>query len=162
MQAEASAEQMAGGSRLHHREPDQHRQDRHPGPEEEKAHIHRGERKRRAGEPLPQVSQAIRAGDQLPGGDSAAGKGGGQGLVLQPQAEREAHDAAWTSTHPGGRVLTGGQHGSRHTVTLHRLQEDVQRHVKITKNRTRNPSNVKCLNTFLEETMSCFPEGEDR
>lgn len=103
---------MAGGGRFHHWESDQHRQNRHPGQEEEKAHIHRGERKRRIGEPLPQVSQTLRTGDHVSGGHSAAGEGGGQGLVLQPQAEREAHDTAWTATHPGGRIFTGGQHWS--------------------------------------------------
>lgn len=130
MQAEAPAEQVAGGGRFHHREPDQHRQDRHPGPEEEKAHLHRSERKRRTGKPLSQVSQAVRAGDQLSSRHSAAREGGGPGLVLQPQAEREAHDAAGAAPHAGGRVFTGGEHGSGHAVALIRLQEDVQRHVK--------------------------------
>lgn len=80
------------------------------------------------------MSQTLRAGDQLSGGHSAAGEGSGPGLVLQPQAEREAHDAAWSRPDPGGRVLTGGQHGSRHSVSIYRLQEDVQRHVKTTLN----------------------------
>lgn len=130
MQTEAPAQQMAGGGRLHDREPDQHRQDRHAGEEEEEAHVHRGERKRRAGEPFPQVSQAVRAGNQLLGGHAAVGEGGGPGLVLQPQAEGEAHDAAWTAAHPGGRVFSGGEHRSGHAVSFHRVQEDVQRHVK--------------------------------
>lgn len=130
MQAEAPVEQVAGGGRFHNREPDQHRQDRYTGQEEEKAHVHRSERKRRIGKSLSQVSQAVRAGDQLSSRHSATREGGGQGLVLQPQTEREAHDAAWAATHTGGRVFTGGKHGSGHAVTLIRLQEDVQRYVK--------------------------------
>lgn len=76
------------------------------------------------------MSQTLRAGDQLSCGHSAAGKGGGEGLVLQPSAEGEAHDATWTPAQPRGRVFTSGQPGTRHPVPVHRMQADVQRHMK--------------------------------
>lgn len=68
------------------------------------------------------MSQTFCAGDHLTGGQSAAGKGGGSCLVLQPEAEGEEDDTAWCRPDAGGRVLSGRQRECRHTAPVHGLQ----------------------------------------
>jgi len=93
VQTQAPAQQMAGGGGLHLGKPDQPGQDRRAGEEEEKADLDRGECQRGPGEPFPQVPETRGGGDHLAGGQPAAREGSGAGLVLQPAAEGEAHDA---------------------------------------------------------------------
>uniref|UniRef100_A0A8B9WSS4 Uncharacterized protein n=1 Tax=Bos mutus grunniens TaxID=30521 RepID=A0A8B9WSS4_BOSMU len=124
VQAQTVAQQVAGGGGLEHRQPHEHRQDRGAGPQAQEADLHRGERQGRTGEPLPQVPQALCAGDHKPGRQPAAREGGGTGVVLQPEAEGEAHDAARDpAADARRRVLAGGPGECRHAAAAPRAAD---------------------------------------
>jgi hypothetical protein len=94
VQAEAAPPEVARGGGLYDGLADLHRQDRRPGPEEEKAHQHRGVSEGRPRAALPQAAQALGPGDILAGRQLAARKGGCASVVLQSAAEGKADDAA--------------------------------------------------------------------
>ncbi len=80
---------MAGGGRLLHGQPHQHRQDSGSGQEAQEAHLHRSERQRCVGESLLEMSQACGPRDNLSSGQPAAGEGGGESLVLQSRQKEK-------------------------------------------------------------------------
>lgn len=108
MQVEAPASEVARRSGLDDGQPDQHRQDRRAGPQEEEAHIDRGVGEGCARAALPQAAEAFSAGDNFARRQSAAGEGGGARVVLQQATEGEAHDAP---EHAGRR--DDGGYGAR-------------------------------------------------
>ena len=103
VQADAAAQEVAGGGGLDDRHLGVDRQDRGSGPEAEEADEHRGLDQGRTGAALQQEPEALGSGDLQPGRQPPAGKGGRQGLVLQPEAEGEEDDAAQHGRVPLGR-----------------------------------------------------------
>lgn len=100
---------MARGDRLEHRKPDKLGQDRGTGSKAQEEDLDRGRGERGAGEPLPEVPQAVGARDQHVGRHAAAGERGRARVVLQQETEREKNDpGGGRASKHGGRLLTGG------------------------------------------------------
>lgn len=113
MQTKAAAEQVAGGGGLVHGQLQQYRQDSSSGEKEEEEDVHRSEREGSSRDALSQVSQAFRAGDHVAGGLASVGEGGGARVVLQPEAEGEAHDTARRAAAPRGTLFSQRERGRR-------------------------------------------------